>query len=91
LVGSTVGVCEAVGVGVIVADGVGVWVKVAVKVGVSETGTNGVLVAVEVALGVKVSVGLAPGRGVTRVGEAEGLAVGVSLPGARRMAIRPAQ
>ena len=91
LVGSTVGVAEAVGVRLAVVDGVGVWVRVAVNVGVRVAGTNGVFVAVKVALGVKLGVELASGMGDTCVGEAVGLTVGVSRPGARRRAIRPAQ
>ena len=93
LVGSTVGLGEAVGVRLGVVDGVGVWVRVAVNVGVKVAGTNGVFVAVKVGLGVWVATGVGGGMEGACVGEAAtvGLTVGVRRPGARRMAIRPAQ
>jgi len=84
---------EAVGVRLGVVDGVGVWVRVAVNVGVKLAGTNGVFVAVKVGLGVWVATGVGGGMEGACVGEAAtaGLTVGVRRPGARRMAIRPAQ
>ena len=61
------------------------------NVGVKVAGTNGVFVAVKVGLGVWVATGVGGGTAGPCVGEGEGLTVGVIWPGARRIAIRPAQ
>jgi hypothetical protein len=91
--GVSVGVGVNVGTGVSVEVGVKVLVGDGVPVGVLVEGVKtrrvGVMEAVRVGPGISVALGAARGAVADGVGEAA--AVGVASPGARRMAIRPAQ
>jgi hypothetical protein len=87
------GVGDGVKVGVLVGVAVGVFVGSGVKVCVAVGGTNGVAVTVGVFVGGRGMVGVGEGVivGVCSVAVGWVVGVGVILPGARRMAIQPAQ
>lgn len=87
------GVKVGVAVGVFVGVAVGVLVGSGVKVTVAVGGTNGVMVIVGVLVGGRRRVAAGEGVivGVCSVAVTRAVGVGVILPGARRMAIQPAQ
>lgn len=91
--GVSVGVGVNVGTGVSVEVGVNVLVGDGVPVGVLVEGVKARTVGVmeEVRVGPGISVALGATRGAVADGVGETAAVGVGSPGARRMAIRPAQ